>query len=127
MKILLDTHVFLWYINADSRLPKLIRDAIRDPNNECFLSVVSLWEIIIKSGIGKLPLPEAPDIYVPREREAHAIASLPIDEASVKRLARLPMHHRDPFDRMLVCQALEHDLHVATVDPQVRAYAVKLL
>jgi PIN domain nuclease of toxin-antitoxin system len=127
MKILLDTHVFLWYLSADARLPAAMRDAIRDGNNESFLSVVSLWEIIIKHQLGKLPLPEAPDLYVPTQREAHAIASLPVDEASVKRLAQLPLLHRDPFDRLLVCQAQEHELHVATVDPQVRAYAVKLV
>jgi PIN domain nuclease of toxin-antitoxin system len=114
-------------LNADSRLPASRRDAIRDGNNDVFLSVVSLWEIIIKHQLGKLPLPEAPETYIPSQREAHRIASLCVDEASVKRLASLPALHRDPFDRLLVCQALELNLQIATIDPLVCAYPVRVL
>ncbi|MBI2804581.1 MAG: type II toxin-antitoxin system VapC family toxin [Planctomycetes bacterium] len=127
MKILLDTHIFLSYISADRRLAFSVRDAILDGTNEVFLSAASVWEIIIKSQLGKLPLPEPAETYIPRERSAHLIASLPVDEDSVKRLARLPAHHRDPFDRLLVAQALEHGCKLATVDPQIRAYPVGLL
>ncbi len=65
MKLLLDTHIFLWYITADLRLLPLFRDTIREPNNEVFLSVASLWEITVKYNLGKLPLPQSPDIYIP--------------------------------------------------------------
>ena len=103
MKLLLDTHIFLWYIAADLRLPLLFRDAIREPENEVFLSVASLWETIIKYNLGKLPLPESPEIYIPTQRRKHQIKSLSLHENAVKELAKLPVLHRDPFDRILIC------------------------
>ncbi len=128
MRLLLDTHIFLWFISGDSRLPATVRSAIQDPANEAYLSVVSLWEAIIKYQLGKLPLPQPPEIYLPRQRAAHQIASLEVDEASVAQLAALPPLHRDLFDRLLICQALQHGLTLATVDAAVRAYpAVSLL
>src|SRR5436190_23412522 len=127
MKLLLDTQVFLWYISADSRLPDGFRDAIRNPSNQVYLSVASVWEAVIKHALGKLPLPEAPAEYLPRQREAHRIASLPVEEAALAHLAGLPSLHRDPFDRILIAQALQHGLQLATVDDAVRAYPVALL
>ena len=126
MKLLLDTHVFLWYIAGDAQLPAKMVSAIKNTRNDVYLSVVSLWEIIIKHRLGRLPLPENPDVYIPRQRERHLIASLPIDEASVMHLARLPAHHRDPFDRMLICQAIEHDLVLLSVDSAIHLYPVKI-
>ncbi len=127
MRILLDTHIFLWYISADSQLPAAFRDAIRDPANEVYLSVASVWEAVIKYALGKLPLPEAPAEYLPRQREAHRIATLPVEEAALVHLAGLAPLHRDPFDRILIAQALQHSLQLATVDESVRAYPVPLL
>jgi PIN domain nuclease of toxin-antitoxin system len=127
MNLLLDTHVFLWFISADKRLPDIIRDSIRDPKNEIYLSVASIWEAIIKNRIGKLPLPASPETYLPAQRERHFISSLVLDEASVMRLARLPGIHRDPFDRILICQALHHDLTIATTDDAICAYSCKIL
>jgi PIN domain nuclease of toxin-antitoxin system len=127
MKLLLDTHVFIWYVRNARELPDLFRDAIRDPGNEVFLSVVSLWEAIIKFQLGKLPLPEPPQTFLPRLRDQHLIQSLPVDEASVLRLAELPPIHRDPFDRLLICQAIQHGLAIATADPMFAAYTVPLL
>lgn len=121
MRLLLDTHIFLWYITGDERIPPAFRQAIEDAD-VVYLSVVSLWEAIIKYRLGKLPLPEPPHPWFATERERHGIASLPIDEAAVVRLLDLPQHHRDPFDRMLVCQALEHDLELLSVDPVVAKY-----
>jgi PIN domain nuclease of toxin-antitoxin system len=89
-----------------------------------FLSPVSIWEALVKYRLGKLPLPASPEIYLPDQRRRHGIETLPLDEPSVARLAGLPDLHRDPFDRMLVCQALEHELTLATVDLAVRAYPV---
>jgi PIN domain nuclease of toxin-antitoxin system len=127
MRLLLDTHVFLWYIAADPKLPSVFRDAIRDPANEVILSAASVWEAVIKYALGKLPLPEPPASYLPRQREAHQIASLSIEEAALTFLASLPPLHRDPFDRILIAQALRNGLTVLTVDDAVRAYPIPLL
>lgn len=127
MKILLDTHIFLWFISGDTRLSTDIRDAIRDSDNEVYLSAISIWEAIIKYQLGKLPLPEHPETYLPRQRDLHQISSLVLDESSVIQLAKLPSLHRDPFDRMLICQALQNGLTIATVDPAVRAYPVSII
>ena len=126
MRLLLDTHVFLWYVSADSRLPATVKTAIQDPENEVFLSVASVWEAVIKHAIGKLPLPEPPAVYLPKQRIAHQIASLPIEEESLIHLASLPPLHRDPFDRLLVAQAIQHGLTLVSLDFAVRAYAVPL-
>jgi PIN domain nuclease of toxin-antitoxin system len=127
MRILLDTHVFLWYISADPQLPVAYRDATRDPANEVYLSVASVWEAVIKYALGKLRLPEAPATYLPRQREGHSISTLPLDEAALVYLAALPPVHRDPFDRILIAQTLQHGLQLATVDSAVRSYPVPLL
>ena len=126
MRLLLDTHVFIWLIGEPERLPGLTLGAIRDQHNDVYLSVVSLWEIIVKYQIGKMPLPEPPDRYIPAQREKHLIGNLPLDEASVSQLSKLPMTHRDPFDRMLVCQAIEHDLTIVTVDRIISDYPVSV-
>ncbi|MDZ7957923.1 MAG: type II toxin-antitoxin system VapC family toxin [Aulosira sp. DedQUE10] len=127
MKILIDTHIFLWFISGDSRLSTDIRDAIRDSDNAAYLSVISVWESIIKYQLGKLPLPETPETYLPRQRDLHKITSLAIDESSVVQLAQLPPLHRDPFDRILICQALQNKLTIATVDAAIRAYPVSVI
>lgn len=127
MGLWLDTHVFLWFISADTRLPPEWRDGIRHPGNDVFLSVVSVWEAIVKYYIGKLPLPHPPEYYLPLQRAQHQIASLPLDEASICHLATLPSVHRDPFDRMLVCQAIEHTLTIVTVDPVFESYPAPML
>lgn len=127
MRILLDTHIFLWFISGDTQLSTDVQDAIRDPDNEAYLSSVSIWEAIVKYQLGKLPLPEPPETYLPKQRDLHQIASLALDESSVIQLAKLPPLHRDPFDRMLICQALQNGLTIATVDAAVRAYSVSVL
>ena len=127
MRLLLDTHTFLWYISADPSLPAAFRTAIQDPANEVYLSVASVWEAVIKYNLGKLPLPAPPADYLPRQRDAHGIASLRVDEGAMVPLAALPLLHRDPFDRLIVAQALQHGLTVVTVDPDVSAYPVPLL
>jgi PIN domain nuclease of toxin-antitoxin system len=124
MKLLLDTHIFLWFISADKRLLYDMRQGIRNPDNEVYIRVVSLWEAIVKHQLGKLPLPEPPEHYLPLQRERHQIVSLSLDETSVSQLAALPLLHRDPFDRMLICQAKAHNLMIVTADKQIRAYPV---
>jgi len=123
MRLLLDTHIFLWYIAGDRRLPATILPLIRDPASEVYLSAVSVWEIMVKYHLGKLPLPRSPNIYIPRQRQRHQIASLSLDEDSVTHLAKLPALHKDPFDRMLICQAIQHGLTLASADDAVRTYS----
>jgi len=77
--------------------------------------------------LGKLPLPQPPETYLPEQRRLHLIDSLGVDEESVTRLAGLPSLHRDPFDRLLMCQAIQHDLTIATVDPTVQSYPINVL
>jgi PIN domain nuclease of toxin-antitoxin system len=127
MKLLLDTHIFLWLISGDTRLSASLRQIIRNPENDVYLSVVSIWEAIIKHGLGKLFLPEPPEIYLPKQRRLHLIQSLPVDEDSVSQLSKLPLLHRDPFDRMLISQALQYNLTIATVDNAIRAYPVPVI
>ncbi len=124
MRLLLDTHIFLWFISGDKRLPDKMREAIRNIDNEVYLSVISVWETIIKHQLGKLPLLQLPADYLPLQRKLHQIDSLDWDEISVSRLANLPKLHRDPFDRMLICQSLAHDLTLMTVDEAILAYQI---
>jgi PIN domain nuclease of toxin-antitoxin system len=127
VKLLLDMHVFLWLITADPRLSAVQRREICSPANECYLSAAAVWEATVKYQLGKLPLPDVPQRFLPRARHLHAIADLPIDEVSVLRLPTLPDLHKDPFDRMMVCQALEHGMTLVTVDPHIRQYPVPTL
>lgn len=127
MSLLLDTHIFLWYLAADTRLPAAWVPLIRSPGNRVFVSVAAVWEATVKSELGKLPLPDHPVPYLPDERRRHKFDSLGIDEDTVTALRGLPSMHRDPFDRIQVAQARQHNLTVATVDAQVRAYPVALL
>ena len=127
MRILLDTHVALWFVSGSPRISAKHRLAIEDPANEVFLSVVSVWEAAIKHAIGKLNLPGPPAEMLPLARQKHNIASLPLEEGALAHWHALPPIHRDPFDRMLACQAIEHRLTLATVDPILSQYPVTLL
>ena len=125
MKVLLDTCTFLWILSGDFRLKGRPAEIYRSPENEIFLSAASAWEIAIKYSMNKLPLPRHPDQLVPAEREARGITPLPIDEESVLHTSRLPDLHRDPFDRLLVAQAIAHGLTVLTPDPLVSQYPAR--
>ena len=127
MKLALDTCTFLWLILDAPELSPAARDAIQNPDNDVLLSAVSAWEISLKYALKRLPLPAPPDIFVPRMRQAHGIEPIEVDEEAALHLHRLPDLHRDPFDRMLVCQALVHGLTVLTPDEQIRQYACRTL
>ena len=90
MKLLLDTHIFLWFIDEDARLSANFKQAIEDTNNEIFLSVATIWECVIKYQLGKLPFPSSPEVYLPQQRKKHLIKSLIIDEDSIGQLINLP-------------------------------------
>lgn len=125
MKFLLDTCTFLWVIADDPALSEANRSAFSDPANDVFLSAVSVWEILVKHALGRLPFPEPPQRFIPDQRSRHGIQALPLDEDAVLQLSRLPEYHKDPFDRMLVCQAIAHGLTLITPDEAIRQYPVR--
>lgn len=127
MRILLDTHVFLWFILNDAKLPPKFASDIRDLANDTFLSVTSIWEVSIKYRLGKLQLPGPPSSYLLAMRDAHGIASMNIDQGAIAPLESLPHLHRDPFDRILIAQTIQHSMTLATVDPDIMAYSVPVL
>ncbi|MEK6801266.1 MAG: type II toxin-antitoxin system VapC family toxin [Nitrospirota bacterium] len=125
MKCLLDSCTFLWVISGAKELSPLAKELFIDPANEMLLSVVSVWELSVKHGLGKLPLPSPIDRFLMEQRERHGIAILPLQERAVLHLHKLPPLHRDPFDRMLICQAIEHDCLLLTPDPLITQYPVR--
>ena len=125
MKLLLDTCSFIWITTDASELSRRARELFADPNNDIFLSSVSVWEIAVKNRLGRLPLPASPEVFVSSQRERHGIESLSLDEESCLQLLRLPPIHHDPFDRMLVCQAVVHGLSILTPDPLVTQYPIR--
>ncbi len=125
MRLLLDTCTFLWILADSPQLSFEAVDLFTAPENEVYLSSVSTWEIAVKNALGRLPLPERPTEFVPAMREAHGIESLSLDEESTLYVSRLPSYHKDPFDRMLVFQALVQDLVLLTPDDDIRQYPVK--
>ncbi|MGC2062096.1 MAG: type II toxin-antitoxin system VapC family toxin [Thermodesulfovibrionales bacterium] len=125
MNILLDTCAFLWIVSDSPELSKNARDSFSDPDNDVYLSVASAWEIIVKYNLGKLPLPEPPNEFIHKWRNGHQIESLSLDEASVLQLSRLPEYHKDPFDRILICQAIAGSLVILTPDSHITKYPVR--
>jgi PIN domain nuclease of toxin-antitoxin system len=124
---LLDTCTFLWAVGDPGRLSDQARAAIADRGNEAFLSAISAWEIAVKQARGQLELSEAAPSYVPKYREMLRLVELPLDEPSALQVARLPRPHKDPFDRMLVCQAIAHGMAIVTPDPLIAQYPVRTL
>jgi len=124
VRLLVDTHAFLWWIADDTSLSQKARDAIADPANECLLSAASAWEIAIKASLGKLALDEEVARFVPEQLALNAFGVLPVELGHALRVASLPFHHRDPFDRLLAAQALEEELPVVSADAVFRRYGV---
>jgi PIN domain nuclease of toxin-antitoxin system len=127
VRLLLDTCTFLWLAADDVALSPRARALFQSPENEVYVCVVSAWEIAVKHALGRLPLPTSPARFVPTQREALGVESLPLDEESVLHAERLPEWHRDPFDRMLVCQAIVHGLTILTPDPFVTRYPARTI
>jgi len=122
--MLLDTHAFLWAISDSSRLSRAARDCFLDPNNPLFFSAVSAWEISIKSSLGRLRLKRSVREVVTREMRRNSIGWLGVDLNHCQKVSELPFHHRDPFDRLIVSQALCEDLHLLSCDGLLDAYGV---
>ena len=125
MRVLVDTHVFLWWVEGDRALPVKARAALADQDNECLFSLVSVWELAIKAGLGKLKLALPVQRYVIEHVAANGFRMLDFQMAHVGRVESLASHHGDPFDRLLIAQALEEKIPVVTADPVFRDYGVK--
>ena len=125
MKLLLDTATFLNAALEPDRLYSRARELLLDPGNERYLSTISALEISIEHALGKIELSESPDQFVPAQRKQLGAATLLLDEESALHLARLPSLHRDPFDRVLICQAIVHGLVFLTPDEQIARYPVR--
>jgi len=126
VRLLLDTCTFLW-LAGGSPLSPVAAAAVRDPSNEVFLSAVSTWEIVSKYRAGRLPLPESPERLIPTERGLRGVLALSFDEESALQGTRLPPLHRDPFDRMLISQAIALGLAIVTPDPLITQYSVRVI
>ncbi len=124
MRVLLDTCAFIWLTTDAPELTAKAKDIFQNADNSIALSVVSIWEMLVKHGIGKLALPDQPEIFINQQCEQHRIDILPLNHTAVLQLGRLLSHHRDPFDRMLVCQAIEHELTMLTPDHFIAQYPV---
>jgi PIN domain nuclease of toxin-antitoxin system len=127
VKLLLDTCTFLWIVAGADELSPIVADAVRHPDNEVYLSAASALEIAVKHARGRLPLPDAPERYVPGARERHGLTPLAIDEESALHVGKLEALHRDPFDRLLISQAIVNGLTIATPDPLIRQYPARTL
>ena len=125
MRVLVDTHVFLWWVEGDRALPAKARAALANQENECLISLVSAWELAIKAALGKLKLALPVKRYVVEHVAANGFRMLDIRMAHVGRVETLDPHHGDPFDRLLIAQALEEEIPVVTADPVFRKYGVK--
>ena len=127
MKLLLDTHAFLWFIMGSPNLSADARALIEAGANEKFLSVAGLWEIAIKVSIGKLSLAAPFGVLIPQQLGLNGIELLNISAGHAAVVSTLPFHHRDPFDRLLIAQAMVEQVPVVSVDTAFDAYPVKRL
>ena len=127
MRVLVDTHAFLWHLLDDTRSSKLARELLRSDKHELVFSLVSLWEIAIKMKIGKLNAVGSSVGYIRDAMKDYGMELLPLRYEHVLQLEMLPLHHPDPFDRMLVAQAMMESLPILSIDKKLAAYTVKVL
>lgn len=127
MKVLLDTHAFLWWITEDPKLSSKASEIIREGNNELYFSAASGWEIAIKAQLNRIRLPGPPGIFISEQLRINGIQSLPILMSHALHVYNLPEHHRDPFDRILVVQSQLEGLPILTVDPSFSLYEIEVI
>ncbi len=127
MQVLLDTHSFLWFIDGNPNLSNTARLLIENEDNQPFLSVASLWEMAIKVSLGKLILSQPFDSLIPQQLKTNGIDISDIKFAHLSRVSTLPFHHRDPFDRLIIAQALEEELPIISGDKAFDAYNIERL
>jgi PIN domain nuclease of toxin-antitoxin system len=126
MSLLLDTHTFLWFIDDSPRLSAQAKSQI-ESDTKALVSIASLWEIAIKTSIGKLRLPQSFDPFITQQLALNAIELLPISVAHLAVLSTLPLHHRDPFDRLLAAQAFVEQIPIVSADPKFDTYPINRL
>ena len=126
MGVLLDTHVALWWLKGDDRIPRYTQEVVAHPDTEAFVSAATIWEIAIKSKLGKLPSAAAAVESMPACFTGFGFRLLDINAAHAKRAGSLPLHHRDPFDRMLIAQAMIESLSLVSGDAALMPYGVDL-
>ena len=127
MKVLIDTHTFLWWCMDDEQLSSHAREIIADGRNEIYLSAASAWEIAIKAAKGRLTLPEKPAAYVSSRISQHRFLSLPIQMSHALHVYNLPLHHADPFDRLLIAQSQLETLPLVTKDENIQRYDLETI
>ena len=127
MKLLLDTHAFLWWVGGAPAFGRRARAEVANPDNEVFVSIASCWELAIKLSLGKLRLPQSLDRFIQEQLTRNSFVLVALDFRHVIRVADLPFHHRDPFDRVLVAQALQDDLAIVSADRVFRKYGVTVV
>ncbi|MBM4307834.1 MAG: type II toxin-antitoxin system VapC family toxin [Deltaproteobacteria bacterium] len=127
MKVLLDTHIFLWWITEDPRLSSKASEIIRDGSNELFLSAASGWEIAIKAKLNRIQLPTTPEKFISEQLRINGIQGLPILMSHALHVYNLPNHHRDPFDRILIAQCQSEGLPILTADPSFTPYKIEAI
>ena len=126
MRVLLDTHALLWYLSSDSRLSDKAIAVLGDHKTEAFVSIATLWELVIKISLGKIELAAPFEELFPSQLEENGFELLPVEIQHLRRLSELPFHHRDPFDRLLIAQAIEESLVILSVDEAFEAYPVAI-
>jgi PIN domain nuclease of toxin-antitoxin system len=124
MKLLLDTHTFLWFITGNSRLSSDARSLIEDTANDKFVSIVSLWEIALKFSLGKLNLTDDFDVLFPNQLRINGFEELAIETKHFYEIVKMPFHHRDPFDRLIIAQAISEKMSVISIDTAFDDYTV---
>jgi PIN domain nuclease of toxin-antitoxin system len=127
MKLLLDTCVVLWLMMESKKISPTLREVLANPANSRYLSAATIWEVVVKWQLGKLKLPKPPSEFFAEIKERGKIRPLPIDDASVLQINKLPKTHADPFDRMLICQAIENGMTIVTPDHAIDQYPIKTL
>jgi PIN domain nuclease of toxin-antitoxin system len=127
VKLLLDTHAFLWWVEGAPALGRRARAEISNPDNEVFVSLATCWELAIKLSLGKLRLTHSLDRFIPEQLTRNGFVLLSVEFPHVARVAELPFHHRDPFDRVLVAQALQDELAIVSSDRVLRKYGVTVV
>lgn len=127
MKVLLDTCAFIWLVTDDPKLSGLAKEIFLDEGNEILLSAVTGFEIAVKYSLGKLQLAEPPGEFVTNRMNANALTELPVSMSHALALQNMPLHHKDPFDRLLVAQAIVNQIPLLSADQQLSAYAIKRL
>ncbi|MGA9041992.1 MAG: type II toxin-antitoxin system VapC family toxin [Terriglobales bacterium] len=127
MKYLLDTVAWMWSVGPTEKLGKAALEIFSDGEEEIYLSAASSWEVVIKTQLGKLELPEPPNSYIPKRLTAQGIRSLTITQSHTLKVYELPRHHADPFDRLIIAQAIAEGMTILTADRIFEKYPVEVL